>query len=219
MSSLVRFAPVALCTLLASACAAQTDDSQPEEESAATQEDALTANPFAVTCTGAAVTSAQFLAGKGSQLTLDAIYRFGTSALQTRSRASASAPWGARKVTTVRVSGSAPAKPVILSLILDDNDAPEQFEVGGGVNVFYDHNTVRLESGAATSTPGGTMFANEPGSSVKTPIAEDLTFTVGAGCAQVRGRSSNGLREWAASWSWSKLPRPQLVLPPFGGGG
>lgn len=219
MSTLTRLVPVALCSLLATACAAQSDDTPSAEETAATQEDGLTANPFAATCTGSIVTHAQFLAGKGSQLNLAAIYRFGSTALQTRSRASASAPWGLRHVANFQLPGSAATKPVLLSLILDDDDAPEEFDVGGAENVFYNHDTVRLEGAPSTSTPSGTIVANAPGSSVVTPIAENLKFTVGAGCAQVRGRSSNGLREWAASWSWTKLPKPQLVLPPFGGGG
>jgi hypothetical protein len=214
MSIIVALA--SLTALSLPACAAPTDaDADPSDS--LTSEDGLTSSPFNAKCTGAAVTSAAFEAGKGSQLNFAALYRFGHSSLQMRSRASASSPWGAPHVATYTLPKSSTHTPVTLSLDLDDYDTQPLFLVLGQVGVFYDHNFLPLSG--PTSSAGGHLIASPSPGNVVVPIAENLTFTVGAGCARVYGRSSDGLREWATSWTWKHLPTPQLEVHPFGGGG
>jgi hypothetical protein len=208
---------LAACAALSlPACAAQTD-AEAGPSATLTAEDGLTSSPFDAKCTGAAVTTAAFDAGKGSRLNFAALYRFAHNSLQTRARASLSSPWGARHVATYTLPKTSAHVPVTLSLDLDDYDMQPGFLVLGEVGVFYDQNFLPL--GGSTSSTGGKLIARPSPGNVVVPIAENLTFTVGAGCARIYGRSSDGLREWATSWTWTHLPTPQLELQPFGGGG
>lgn len=210
------FALASVTALALPACAVEADG-EADPAGTASSEDGLTSSPFTATCTGAPLTEAAFEAGKGSQVNLAAIYRFAHNSLQTRSRSTSSSPWGARHGATYALHKTSAPVPVTLTLVLNDDDMPAGFQVIGQQDVFYDHNIVSV--GGSTSSPGGHIVASPAHGNILIPIAENLTFTVGAGCARVYGRSSDGLREWATSWTWTHLPTPQLVTPPFGGGG
>jgi hypothetical protein len=216
MRTHIIFALVSVTALSLPACAAQ-DVGDGDPAGSVSTENGLTSSPFDAKCTGAAVTTAAFEAGKGTQVNLAAIYRFAHNSLQTRTRSSSSSPWGTRHVATYALPKSSMPVPVTMTLVLNDDDMQAGFQVIGQQDVFYDHNVVSL--GGSTTSSGGHIVASPAHGNVVVPIAENLTFTVGAGCARVYGRSSDGLREWATSWTWTHLPTPQLVSPPFGGGG
>jgi hypothetical protein len=216
MRTSLLFTLAASTALSLPACVAQTDAGD-DPNATLTAEDGLTSSPFDATCTGSAVTAAAFEAGKGSQVNMAAIYRFAHNSLQTRARSSSTSPWGARHGATYTLPKRTAPVPVTLTLVLNDDDMQAGFQVIGQQDVFYDHDVVFL--GGPTSSSGGHLVASPAPGNVLVPIAENLTFTVGAGCARIYGRSSDGLREWATSWTWTHLPTPQLVSPPFGGGG